>query len=45
MGRTVATVHADIRMAGSGRLVAQGRHTKFLPADEREVKGLPSAKL
>ncbi|KAK9842085.1 hypothetical protein WJX81_007785 [Elliptochloris bilobata] len=45
VGRTVATINADIRMAGSGRLVAQGRHTKFLPADEQEVKGLPRAKL
>ena len=45
VGRTVATINADIRMVGSGRLVAQGRHTKFLHADEQEVRGLPRAKL
>lgn len=45
VGRTLATINADIRMAHSRRLVAQGRHTKFLPADESEVKGLPLAKL
>ena len=45
VGRTVATITADIRMAHSRRLVAQGRHTKFLPSNEFEVKGLPLAKL
>jgi len=45
VGRTVATINADIRMVGGGRLVAQARHTKFLPPDEKEVRGLPRARL
>jgi len=45
VGRIVATINADIRMVDGGRLVAQARHTKFLPPDEKEVQGLPRARL
>ena len=34
MGRTIAVLSADVRAAASGRLLAQGRHTKFLPNTE-----------
>lgn len=34
MGKTLATMVCDLRLRGTDRLVAQGRHTKHLPGTE-----------
>jgi hypothetical protein len=34
VGKTLATMVCDLRLRGTDRLVAQGRHTKHLPGTE-----------
>lgn len=35
VGKTVAVLSAELRQKSTGQLVAQGKHTKFLAANEK----------
>ena len=47
IGKTIATVKVELRNTRSGRLVASGRHMKFLSDKEEQsvTKDLPRSRL